>query len=438
MSRPVDPHAMFTSLVHADPATLTMSEVVATLQMFRVVQGWMDHFQARLLSPSNQLDVSAAEVLIRNAGISAAEAKAKDRRSKALEEAPSFSDALAAGAVSAGHTDALANATSRLDQPTKDLFLGHEAALLDQATHSTPEEFARHCRQLKDRIAKDQGIERSERQKRDTTLRSSICPRTGMYRINAELDPELGHQVFSSLEAEIAAMIAGNTELVGVDRNHLAAHALSHLISGGHQAVRPTQVEMTIIVDLDTLQDGLREHSICEFGDGTPIPVGMARRLACNASILPVVLNGDGIPLDIGRTQRLANRAQRRALRAIYRTCAFHGCDISFSRCEIHHLHDWAKGGKTDLRHLIPICKHHHHLIHEGGWTLTLADDRTLTVRTPCGELHATCPIQIRPGDRVHQHRQRRHAKQEEQEQQQQQEQRRDKQTDQTTPTLQL
>ncbi len=424
---------MFTSLIHADPATLTMPEIVSTLQTFRVVQGWMDHFQARVLSRSNQLDVSAAEVLIRNAGISAAEAKAKDRRSKALEEAPSFSDALAEGAVSSAHTDALANATSRLDDATKDLFLEHEAALLDQATHSTPEEFARHCRQLKDRISRDQGIERSERQKRDTSLRKSICPRTGMYRINAELDPELGHQVFSSLEAEIAAMITANTELREIDRNHLAAHALGHLVSGGHQAIRPTQVEMTIIVDLETLTDGLHEESVCEFGDGTPIPVGMARRLACNASILPVVLNGDGIPLDIGRTQRLANRAQRRALRAMYRTCAFHGCDISFDRCEIHHLHEWANGGPTDLRHLIPTCKHHHHLIHEGGWTLTLAADRTLTIRTPDGEVHATCPIQIRPRRRVEQHRQRKHAKQQEHEQ----EQRRDKPDDQTIQTLQ-
>ncbi len=226
-------------------------------------------------------------------------------------------------------------------------------------------------------------------------------------------------------------MIAGNTELREIDRNHLAAHALSNLVSGGHQAVRPAVVEMTIIVDLDTLVDGLHDDSVCEFGDGTPIPVGIARRLACNASILPVVLNGDGIPLDIGRTQRLANRAQRRALRTMYRTCAFHGCDISFNRCEIHHLHEWANGGPTDLRHLIPTCKHHHHLIHEGRWTLTLTDDRTLTIRTPDGQIHASVPIQIRPGQRVQQHRQRKQDKQQEQRQ-------RDKQTDQTIQTLQL
>ncbi len=424
MSRPVDPLQLFTLLVHSDPSTFTMTDVVADLNTTRIVQGWIDRHQAQVLSRSNVLDVAAAEVLARNAGISAADARAKDRRSKALEDAPSFSDALAEGVVSSGHTDALANATARLDAPAKDLFLGHEASLLDQASHSTPEEFARYCKQLKDRIAKDQGIERSERQKRDTTLRKSICPRTGMYRINAELDPELGHRIFTSLEAEIAAMITSNTELRNTDRNHLAAHALSNLVAGGHQATRPAEVEMTIIIDLDTIVDGLHEHSVCEFGDGTIIPIGMARRLACNASIIPVVLNGDGVPIDLGRKQRLANRHQRRALRAIYRTCAFDGCDVPFHRCEIHHLREWGHGGFTDLKDLLPTCPHHHHLVHEGGWTLTLALDRTLTILRPDGELHATCPIQIHPRQRVKQRRQRVEQR------------RKDKQNDQTVQPL--
>jgi Domain of unknown function (DUF222) len=168
-----------------------MPQVIAAVQSMRVVRGWLDRFETQLAARSNQLNVSAADVLTRNAGITAAEARAKDRRSKALEQAPSFSDALADGTVSAGHTDALANATARLDTESKDLFLGYEASLLNQATQSTPEEFARYCRQLNDRITKDQGIQRSQQQRRDTTLRRSICPRTGMYRINAELDPEL-------------------------------------------------------------------------------------------------------------------------------------------------------------------------------------------------------------------------------------------------------
>ena len=158
MSRSVDPLQIFGSLVHADASVFTITDVVSAVQSMRVVRGWLDRFETQIASRSNELNVSAADVLTRNAGISAAEAKARDRRSKALEEAASFGDALAEGVVSSAHTDALANATSRLDDATKQLFLEHEASLLDQATHSTPEEFARHCRQLKDRIAKDQGI----------------------------------------------------------------------------------------------------------------------------------------------------------------------------------------------------------------------------------------------------------------------------------------
>jgi hypothetical protein len=396
MSRPVNPLQIFGSLVHADASVFTMIDVVSAVQSMRVVRGWLDRFETQIASRSNELNVSAADVLTRNAGISAAEARAKDRRSKALEHAPSFSDALAEGAVSSGHTDALANATARLDDATKELFLEHEASLLDQATHSTPEEFARHCRQLKNRIAKDQGIERSERQKRETSLRSSICPRTGMYRLSGEFDPELGHRIFTSLDTEVAAMIATRKDTDNddrqIDRNHLAAHALARLIAGGHQAIRPAATEIVVHIDLDTLTNGLHEHSTCEFSDGETIPVDMARRLACNAHIIPVVLSGDSVPLDLGRSQRLANADQRRALRAIHRTCAFDGCDTPFEKCQIHHVNPWEHGGETNLADMAPICPGHHHKVHEGGWTLTIAPDRTITIRRPDGELHSSQP----------------------------------------------
>ena len=174
----------------------------------------------------------AADLFARTEKVSAAEARTKDRRSKALEQAPSFSDALATGSVSAAHADALANTTARLGAEIKDVFLGHEASLLDQARTSTPEHFARHCRNLADRISKDQGVERSEHQKRQTTLRRSIDPRTGMGRISGELDPELTERVWGAIDAEVAAMIATTGKIDG-DRNRLAAVALGNLVSGG-------------------------------------------------------------------------------------------------------------------------------------------------------------------------------------------------------------
>jgi hypothetical protein len=114
--------------------------------------------------------------------------------------------------------------------------------------------------------------------------------------------------------------------------------------------------------------------------------------MVCNGTIVPIIIDTNGVVLNAGREQRLANRHQRRALRAMYATCAFHGCDVVFNRCEIHHLDPWELGGPTDLDRLLPLCSRHHHVIHEPGWELHLAPDRTLTT-TWMGEVYATAPV---------------------------------------------
>ena len=53
-------------------------------------------------------------------------------------------------------------------------------------------------------------------------------------------------------------------------------------------------------------------------------------------------------------------------------------------------------GGLTDIDQLIPICNKHHHLVHEGGWQLHLAPDRTLTITQPGGNITTTGPPTIR------------------------------------------
>ena len=37
---------------------------------------------------------------------------------------------------------------------------------------------------------------------------------------------------------------------------------------------------------------------------------------------------------------------------------------------------------------LIPLCETHHHLVHEGGWTLELHPDRRTVWSTPDGTIH--------------------------------------------------
>ena len=96
--------------------------------------------------------------------------------------------------------------------------------------------------------------------------------------------------------------------------------------------------------DLETLRNGLHANSVCETEDGTPLPVEVVRRLACEADIIPVVLGSHGEALAVGRTQRLATPAQRAALRAMHRTCVGVTCTVPFDACQIHDVIPWVDG----------------------------------------------------------------------------------------------
>ncbi len=121
----------------------------------------------------------------------------------------------------------------------------------------------------------------------------------------------------------------------------------------------------------------------------------MLRRLFDTAHVHPIIVRGGVVLhapgcLDLGRTTRVANRAQRRALRALYRTCAIPGCDTRYDLCQLHHIIWWEHGGSTDLANLLPLCVRHHHAVHDHGWHLVLAADRTLTITYPDGTSEST------------------------------------------------
>src|SRR5262245_15383058 len=134
-----------------------------------------------------------------------------------------------------------------------------------------------------------------------------------------------------------------------------------------------------------------------DFGIPVEVPWRVLCDLADNADIHTVVtrngvvLHAPGL-LNLGRSSRLANRAQRRALRALYPTCAITGCEVGFAQCHIHHVIWYDKDGRTDLDNLLPLCSRHHHNVHDDGWILHLAPDRTLTVTMPDGRTMTTGP----------------------------------------------
>ena len=170
-------------------------------------------------------------------------------------------------------------------------------------------------------------------------------------------------------------------------------------LTEGH-GTRSGVPEIVAVLDVtDPRPDG---SPTVDWGLPVELPAEVLRRLFDTAHVHPIVVRGGVVLhapgcLDLGRTTRVANRAQRRALRALYKTCAIPGCDTRYDLCQLHHIIWWEHGGSTDLANLLPLCVRHHHAVHDHGWHLVLAADRTLTITYPDGTTHTTGPRTARP-----------------------------------------
>ena len=399
-ARTSNPADMLRSVLPGDVDLLDAAEIAVRLGELKRARGVLDAYEVQLTNRLRVLNAAGSslppsDVHARCGGLSSKEAKDKQRRAEVLDDAPAVGARLDDGSISAGHVDALANATSRLDDETRDAFFGHDDDLAVDAARMTPEEFGRSCRDLIRLIERDHGIERDRERRRQTRLSKKIEP-DGMYSIHGRFHPELGHTIFRALDAETAKLVKAGGDR-SVDRQQVAADALGNLVTGGHHANRPREADVAVIIDAQTLTSGPHPESVCEYDDGTPIPLPHARRFVCNGRLHPIVVDTNGVVLDAGREQRLANRAQRRALRAMYPTCAFPGCDTTFNMCEIHHIVPFEQGGGTDLHNLLPLCSRHHHVVHDQQLVVTLDDERNLTIVEPDG----TTTISPLPGRRV-------------------------------------
>src|SRR5690606_20152699 len=137
-------------------------------------------------------------------GVSSHEARKRERRATTIKDAPLFGEALASGQIAAEHADALANATCRLDADLKAELRARQAELVRTASHTTPEQFARHCRNELDRIRRRHGVELARRQRERTHLTMRRDRASQMYVLRGEFDPETGARIFKALEDETA------------------------------------------------------------------------------------------------------------------------------------------------------------------------------------------------------------------------------------------
>ncbi len=343
---------------------------------------------------------SCAHWLAFRTGIDRGAARERVRAARALVDLPRISASMAQGELSFAKVRAL----TRLATPES------EADLLELAQCSTAAQLERTVRAWR-RLSRWDEAE-LERMRHRSRCFSVFPDEDGMYLVRGRLDPEVGAMLMRAVEAASDALFRRDisertSERTSKDPSDeiepkqrradavglLAERALAvGFGSTGEDAEsadvsgsRAERYQVVLHVEGATLRSADQskgqsagqsagEPGRSELEDGTRVSAETSRRLACDASVVRLTEAPDGSVLDVGRKTRTIPPALRRALESRDRGCRFPGCGLRFT--DAHHLRHWADGGETKLDNLVLLCRFHHRLVHEEGYSVHFQPDR--------------------------------------------------------------
>lgn len=310
------------------------------------------------------------------------------RVARALGELPRIHAAFSRGELSYSKVRAL----TRVARPDS------EADLLEMSRHATAAQLERLCRGLRHATTDE-----ANQAFRDRYLTHFWDAEDGSLCIYARIPAEDGALMLRALEAardrvweerrDEESGSAEPSEISSEDgsaeppppRRATNADALVDMaassLSTAANAQHGDRHQVVVHVDMATLsRDG---DGACALDDQVAIAPETARRLACDASVIEL-LERDGEPLAVGRKTRKVPSRLRRALEHRDRTCTFPGCN-NRRFLDAHHLEHWARGGSTDRENLALLCRPHHQLVHEGGFSVERLSSGELLFRQPDG-----------------------------------------------------
>jgi Domain of unknown function (DUF222)/HNH endonuclease len=185
------------------------------------------------------------------------------------------------------------------------------------------------------------------------------------------------------VDGEPAEEFAGRDTRSHAQRQHDALNALVRSRLGDPKLGVHNGLPVTVIVST-TLQELTSATGRAVTGGGTLLPMRDVIRMARHAyHYLAVFDEHSSRPLYLGRTRRIASPDQRIVLYAQDRGCTHPGCDVPGYKCEVHHIDEWAAGGRTDADNLTFACPPNHKLVESGWRTRKLPDGRTEWIPPP-------------------------------------------------------
>ena len=331
---------------------------------------------------------SCAHWLNWQCGIDLGAAREKVRVARALETLPLISDAFGNGEIS----------YSKVRAMTRVADASNEEYLLMIARHGTAAHMEDLVRAYR-RVQKNQALENANKVHAERSL-SWHWDEDGSLVIRARLPAEAGAMVLKALAAATDELHTENSQTNvsaetcfgdGLDvgqptasakRADTLAHVCEDYLANPTQPHRSTdRYQVMIDVQHPFISD---EALAARLQDGPRLSESTVERLCCDSSVIKIQTDGQGDVLDIGRKQRTVPTALRRALEYRDKGCRFPGCTAK-RHVDAHHIQHWAKGGHTKLDNLVLLCRHHHRLVHEGGYQVVSHEPGRIDFFTPQG-----------------------------------------------------
>jgi hypothetical protein len=254
------------------------------------------------------------------------------------------------------------------------LAVGAEPAVLEGLVEMAAQHGPRGCRMLRPALLARYGRQGELQDQQDVAARfvslsQPVEDGTGTAEFRMVLDPE-GKAVLEAALGPWSAPrpVEGVRDLRSSDqrRGEALVGLVRRAVAAGSGVGTNPKAQLVVSVDLETLVSGLSGAGVSVGGSdtGTMLAPETVRKMACDASIIPVVLGSAGEVLDQGRTVRFFTPAQTRRLWLRDGGCTFPGCSMPPHWTDAHHLVHWVDGGPSDLGNAALLCQRHHTIVH--------------------------------------------------------------------------
>ena len=319
--------------------------------------------------------------LVEEQQLNPGEATKRAKLCRALVVYPHVEADLAAGCFSAEHARTIVSALASVPPEFLEIV---ERALLDMAPYCTPHDLGDQVEKLLVACGVESSADAAA-EKRLAKRGLSIAPTfNGMRSVSGMLTPDVGEALEVALD-QLSQAAGPEDDRSHSQRRHDAVGELANffLAHGEMSAVNGERPRLIVTIDYEALVKDLH-IAWGRLPSGATISPASARRLACDAEVIPAVLNARGDVLDIAIGSRSFSSAVRRAAWLEQGgKCAFPGCRRRPVDC--HHVVWWTMGGPSTLDNAAWLCAFHHWLIHERGWSMRRENDRTFTFVHPSG-----------------------------------------------------